>query len=370
MSQSIWALGLMSGTSLDGIDAALVRTDGVRVEEFGPALSVPYSMERRDALRRTVLGDIARIEHDLTLAHIEAVEQLLSEANMKPGEVGVIGFHGQTIAHRPAEGITWQIGNGALLADRTGIDVVFDFRRRDVAAGGQGAPLVPFFHAALVKEFPRPIAVVNIGGLGNVSWVGENAQREKNILAFDTGTGNGLLDDWVRQHTGELYDRDGQYGCAGKIDEERLARMLSIPFFSEKPPKSLDREDFTLEIVEGLSLEDGAATLAALTAEGIIRAESFFPEPVARWCIAGGGRYNQAIMNYLKARLPEVLTAEECGWDGDALEAQAFGYLAVRSLRGLPLTLPSTTGVKQAVTGGAFYRAAPDGALPHPASAR
>jgi anhydro-N-acetylmuramic acid kinase len=267
----------------------------------------------------------------------------------------VIGFHGHTILHRPQEGRTWQIGDGALLAAETGIDVVADLRGNDVALGGEGAPLVPLFQAALAADLPRPLAVVNIGGVANVAWIGPG---EGAVLAFDTGPGNALINDWVEQRGHEPLDRDGALALAGRVDEALLARLLDHPYFDRRPPKSLDRDDFSAAPVAGLSLEDGAATLTAFTAGAIARAAEHFAAPVRRWLVTGGGRHNPTLMATLAARVEApVQPVEAVGWQGDALEAQAFAYLALRSLAGLPLTLPTTTGVSRPASGGRLHRA-------------
>ena len=352
-----WALGLMSGTSLDGIDAALIRTDGETVESFGPSHTTPYDDAFRARLRETVYGrgDILKLEHELTLRHAEAVKQLLKQAGMGARDVQVIGFHGQTVAHRPLEGITWQIGDGALLAEKTGIDVVCDFRRRDVAAGGQGAPLVPLYHAALVRDMELPVAVVNIGGIANVTWVGRSETLD--LLAFDTGPGNVLLNEWVLKRTGGDCDRDGKLALAGTANRPMLEALLGDAYFALTPPKSLDRNHFALESLASLSTEDGAATLTEFTAASIALAAAHFPMPAKRWIICGGGGHNPALMRSLEQRLKNVVKSQSLGWSNDALEAQAFGFLAVRSLKGLPLSSPTTTGVVREVTGGACYRA-------------
>ncbi len=363
MADTIKALGMMSGTSLDGIDAALIQTDGEQVKARGAWLTLPYSREMQGRLRAAMHGegDMLLLERDITLLHVEAVQALLKKAQLKPADVSVIGFHGQTITHRPKEGITWQMGNAALLAEKTGISVVADFRRRDVAAGGEGAPLVPLYHAALALEMELPIAVLNLGGIGNVTWIGRSEAVGRSILAhdiiaLDTGPGNVLLNEWMETTIGEPFDNDGQYALAGEVDVTALAAYLGHPFFRKQPPKSLDRQDFTLETIHHLSIEDGAATLVAFTAESISRAAAYFPAPAKRWLVTGGGRLNPAIMQALHERLPHVEAVESVGWEGDALEAQAFAYLAVRSLRGLPLSLPTTTGASRVITGGALYR--------------
>ncbi|NBX03719.1 MAG: anhydro-N-acetylmuramic acid kinase [Alphaproteobacteria bacterium] len=349
----VWALGLMSGTSLDGIDAALIKTDGVRVTEQGAWLMHEYSAAEKTRLREAVRerGDMPALERDLTLLHADAVRALLKKANVSASDISVIGFHGQTVAHRPHEGVTWQIGDGALLAEQTGIDVVCDFRRRDVAAGGQGAPLVPLYHAALAKDLELPVAVLNIGGSANVTWVG----GEENLLAFDTGPGNVLINDWVHSHTGADHDEDGKLARAGSCNEAVLAALMTDSYFSKMPPKSLDRNHFSLEPVRGLSVEDGAATLTELTAAAVELAQKHFPQPAKRWLVCGGGRHNPALMAALAKKLKNVEAVEALGWQGDALEAQAFAFLAVRSVLGLPLSLPTTTGARQPTTGGIFF---------------
>lgn len=360
-----WALGLMSGTSLDGIDVALIRSDGERAVTAGASLSLPYDPEMRRRLRAVAggRGPVEEVARDLTLCHAEAVRRLLREAGVAPAAVRVIGFHGHTILHRPQEGRTWQIGDGALLAAETGIDVVADLRSNDVALGGEGAPLVPLYQAALAAGLARPLAVVNIGGVANVAWIGAgDPGGEGEVLAFDTGPGNALINDWVEQHGRDPLDRDGALARAGEVDDARLARLLDNPYFGRKPPKSLDRDDFSAAPAKGLSLEDGAATLTAFTAATIAEAAAHFPLPARRWLITGGGRHNPVLMAMLAARVAApVEPVEAVGWQGDVLEAQAFAYLALRSLAGLPLTLPTTTGVSRPASGGCLHKA-PEGA--------
>jgi anhydro-N-acetylmuramic acid kinase len=346
------AIGLMSGTSLDGIDVAMIETDGREHVIAGAALTIPYPANFREKLRSVLggVGPVDEIEAELTGLHAEAVEQFLAR---HPGTTaGIVGLHGHTILHRPAERRTWQLGDGAQLARRLGIDVVADFRSADVAAGGEGAPLAPLFHAALAAPLPKPIAVLNLGGVGNVTWIG----GPENILAFDTGPGNALIDDWVQRHTGAAADVDGVLAAAGRVSEGYVARFLDRPFFTRKPPKSLDRDDFRDAAPEGLSLEDGAATLTEMTAAAVAAARRYFPAPAREWLVCGGGRHNPTLIAALARRLGAAVRAVEAvGWNGDALEAQAFAYLAVRSIAGLPLSLPSTTGVPRPMTGGRLF---------------
>jgi anhydro-N-acetylmuramic acid kinase len=359
-------IGLMSGTSLDGVDAALLDTDGETVARPGPGLTLAYDARTR-ALLRAALDDapglaqggpvpqsIQEAERKLTDVHAEAVGALLTKAGLAPGDVSLLGFHGQTILHRPERRWTWQIGDGAALAKATGIDVVNDFRSADVAAGGQGAPLMPLYHAVLAREagLAEPAVVVNIGGVAQVTYITGDM-----ILAFDTGPGNAPIDDWMHRHTAKPVDENGAFAATGKINETALQIMLTNPFFDRIPPKSLDRMDFGMEAVEELSPADGAATLTAFTAAALARAAAHFPNPAATWIVSGGGRHNNTLMAMLRMRLnAPVLKAEDADWDGDALEAQGFAYLALRSKLGLPLSLPTTTGVKQPMTGGKFWK--------------
>jgi len=349
------AIGLMSGTSLDGVDAALVETDGEAQVSCGPSLTLPYTAKLRERLRRSLGGrvPVKAVEREMTAVHAEAVEALLARACLKPETIDVVGFHGQTIVHRPAEGVTWQIGDAAALAARVGIDVVADFRSADVAAGGEGAPLVPVFHRALSESLARPLAVLNVGGVANFTWIAADGE----LLAFDTGPGNALIDDWMLTRTGRPLDVDGACAARGKVHEAALTRLMAHGYFSRRPPKSLDRNAFDPAPIEQLSTEDGAATLTAFTARAAAEATRHFPSPVTAWILTGGGRRNPVLLQAFRAALPGVAIkpAEEVGWDGDALEAQAFGYLAVRSRRGLPLSFPGTTGVKRPTVGGRYF---------------
>ncbi len=360
------AVGLMSGTSMDAIDAALIETDGMGHVRPVAGISLAYDPAFRAELR-AVMADalamerpemtpaIADVERRQTEMHAAVVRQLFEKTQIQPD---IIGFHGQTIAHRPERGWTWQIGDGALLARLTGVAVVNDFRSADVAAGGHGAPLVPAYHAALVeplREVPglgcrQAVAVLNLGGVGNITWIGP---VDGDVIAFDTGPANALIDDWVHEHTGASHDEGGALAARGRVDDAVLAAMLDKPWFDVKPPKSLDRHDFSLDAVRGLSVADGAATLTAFTAATVARAFRHLPEAPARLLVTGGGRHNATLMAMLRDRLGvEVLPVESAGWCGDLMEAEAFAYLAVRSIEGLPLSWPGTTGVPAPQTGG------------------
>jgi anhydro-N-acetylmuramic acid kinase len=360
-SGTVRALGLMSGTSCDGIDAALIETDGVRIERIGASLSVPYVPAFRDRLRAALgtLDPLPELERALTELHAEAVSALLAKAGLAPADVGLVGFHGQTVFHAPERRITRQIGDGALLARLTGIDVVDDFRSRDVAAGGEGAPLAPLFHWAMARDRDKPLAVLNIGGVANVTWIGPDAPDGKPVLlAFDTGPGNALIDDWAQRHTGRPVDVDGRLAGSGHVDASALAALMAHAYFAKRPPKSLDRNAFSPAPVEDLTPADGAATLTAFTVAAVAAGAALFPAPARRWLITGGGRRNPLLMASLAQALGvPVQPVEAVGWDGDMLEAQAFAFLAVRSLNGLHLSMPTTTGVAHDTTGGRLHRA-------------
>jgi anhydro-N-acetylmuramic acid kinase len=359
-------LGLMSGTSLDGVDAALVETDGEGVARPGASLTLPYGAALRARLRalldraeRLARDDpaLAEAERALTDRHAEAVAALLDAAGVAAREIVALGFHGQTILHRPGRRLTWQIGDAARLAAATGIAVVHDFRSADVAAGGQGAPLAPLWHAALAAGLERPLAVLNLGGVGNVTWIGADGA----VIACDTGPGNGPLDDWVQSRAGVPFDQGGRIAAAGTVSVAVLVRLMAHPFFAVPPPKSLDRLDFAAAIADAglaaLPVADGAATLAAFAAASAAAVRAHLPEPPRRWLVSGGGRHNAALMAALRAALGVAVDpVESVGWNGDALEAQAFGYLAARSLAGLPLSLPGTTGVPRPMPGGRVAR--------------
>ncbi len=341
-------------TSVDGVDVALIETDGERLAAFGPVLTVPYSDSVRRVIRAAFGAEqpteaTAAAEQAVTEAHLDAVRRWSGESGVALSTLDVVGFHGQTITHRPEKRFTWQIGDGGVLAKAFGVRVVNDLRGADVLAGGQGAPLVPIYHAALVRDLPRPLAVMNIGGVANVTWIG----ADDALLAFDTGPGNGPIDDWCARRAGRRFDEDGALAASGKVDRPRLERFSEHRYFAKKPPKSLDRGDFNDAWADGLSAADGAATLTRGTARAIALAARHFPAPVTQWVIAGGGARNPALLKAIAEETRgKIVTADSLGWNGDALEAQAFGFLAVRSLRGLPLTFPGTTGAPRPLVGG------------------
>ena len=363
------AIGLMSGTSLDGVDVAALQTDGERILGFGPTGYRPYSDDERALLRQTLSdakvltdrtarpGVLAEAEAFITRAHAEAVESFLGAEGIARESVTIVGFHGQTVIHKPAQRLTVQIGDGTALAKRLRLPVAYDFRAADVAVGGQGAPLVPIFHQALARTIdrPHPIAVLNIGGVANVTWIDGG-----DPVACDTGPGNALIDDFMRATTGAPLDRDGDQAARGTVDEGFVARVLTHPFFDLPCPKSLDRNDFALANIglPELSVSDGAATLSALTAASVARVVERLPTKPKAWIVAGGGARNPTLMKMLAARLAPatVETADAAGWSSQSIEAQAFAYLAMRTLGGLPITFPKTTGTPQPMTGGVIAR--------------
>jgi anhydro-N-acetylmuramic acid kinase len=347
------AVGLMSGTSMDGVDAALLWTDGESIAEPRGFAFRPYPAAFRSALAYALLAPsdrAPRLEAELTEHHADAVRSLLTATGTRAEDVALVGFHGHTVLHRPAERRTWQLGDGSMLASELELPVIADFRSADVAAGGEGAPLAPIYHRALASGAPLPCAFLNLGGVANVTWI---AEREEELVAFDTGPANMLLDEWALRHLGRPVDEGGALAASGSVRADALAKMLAADYFRRKPPKSLDRLDFDLSGVEWLSAADGAATLVAFTTESVALALDHMPAAPKAWYVGGGGRHNPVIMRILRERLVvPVEPVEALARNGDALEAEAFAYLAVRSLRGLSLSFPGTTGVPQPQTGG------------------
>lgn len=352
------AIGMMSGTSLDGVDAALIKTDGTHIIELGNNIFIDYPEYLRKKIRKlfTDLSDILYVEKEFTLFYSEVVNQLLKQSGLSSIDIDVIGFHGQTIFHRPADGLTYQIGNGQLLAEKTKINVVYDFRRRDIAAGGQGAPLIPLYHKAIADKFldEEVIAVINIGGVANITYI-DKAENE--IIAFDTGPGNAYIDDLMLVEYGKNFDDNGGIARYGEVDHKTLSLLLEDEYFQRKPCKSLDRNQFVItRELEKLLPQDKIATLTAFTVESIILAEKLLPKKPTLYLVTGGGRKNGYIMELLSNRL-NILNIDKIAIDGDMVEAQGFGFLAVRSLKKMYLTLPSTTGVSYPVPGGVFCQA-------------
>lgn len=368
----VWAVGLMTGTVLDGnIDVALLRTDGVDIAEFGRWTLAPYAQDVRDLLPEAVAAARAwqfegpepaifrEAEEALTRAQSAAVLALVAEAGLHPEDIAIIGFHGQTVLHRAPQpgrpGETRQLGDGALMARLTGIDVAYDFRTADMRAGGQGAPLSAIYHAALLRRAgaTAPAAALNLGGVANVSWWGGG----EHVVAFDTGPANAPINDWIGRHGLGAMDVDGRLARSGTVDEARLARLLAHPYLSAPYPKSLDRNDFTADMADGLGVADGAALLTAFSAAAVGKALDLLPERPDRLVVCGGGRRNPALIEAIATRARvEPVMAEAVGWRGDAIEAECFAYLAVRVARGLPISFPLTTGAPAPLTGGRLAR--------------
>ncbi len=359
------AIGLMSGTSIDSVDVALIETDGEAIQSFGPAAEFPYDPAERQLLREAMesarglkrredrSGVLALAEGMLTAKHAASVRAFAAAHGIALPGVGVAGFHGQTVLHRPDRGLTVQLGDGARLSEELGVPVVYDFRAADVEKGGQGAPLVPIYHRALAlyAGLELPAAFINIGGISNITFVPEGPAD--GLIAFDAGAGNCLIDDWALRHTGEPMDRDARLALSGTVNRQALAALLSHPYFSARPPKSLDRGTFSLDLVAGLSPADGAATLTAFTVAAIASAVRLLPEQPKIWIVAGGGAKNPHIFEGLRRVLgANTVSADAAGFSTSFMEAQAFAYLAVRRLKNLPSSFSGTTGVAEPAIGG------------------
>ncbi len=352
-------IGLMSGTSIDGIDVAMIRTDGDMLIEPIASISMPYDDELKAKIRKCFNQTeetefIKQVEFEITMAQKTAVNTFLEVANIEREYVDLIGFHGQTITHIPVEGFTWQLGDGELLASELGIDVIHDFRSNDVQNGGQGAPLIPLYHNALSVGVERPLAFLNLGGVGNITYIDDD-----NIIAFDTGPGNALIDDLVLTNTGNGFDKNGDIGLSGTINNEILDQLMENPYFDLQAPKSLDRNNFIIaHLLDDLSFEDKVATLTAFTVKSVQKSIELLPQSPENWLIAGGGRHNKLIMKLLREYLGKnVIDIDSLDINGDAIEAEGFAYLAVRSIKNMHLTLPSTTGCKSPLSGGVFNQA-------------
>ena len=361
------ALGFMTGTSLDAVDMAVLETDGETIQAYGAAGERKTTEATRDIMLEAtrqalawargtpepaIFAEAARAGAE---EHFAAAGEFLAANGLQWSEIELIGMHGQTVLHeRPQPsrvGRTVQLGDATLLARLTGVPVAHDFRTADVAAGGEGAPLAPIYHLARARSsgMQAPLAVLNVGGVANVTfWTGGD-----DLAAFDTGPGNGMIDLLVQARGAGRFDDGGKYASVGRVNEGVLAGLLAHPYFRADAPKSLDRFDFSLESLEPLSLEDAAATLVAFTAEAVRLGFDLMGAVPTEMIVCGGGRLNPQIMKALAERLPcPVTTAEDHGWRGDAIEAEAFAYLAARTARGLPISYPKTTGVPRPMTGG------------------
>lgn len=361
--ERLTAIGVISGTSMDAIDVALVTSDGRDEVACGAAGAYPYRETTRRELQaviadaeRASAAPLAELEAAVTADHLAAIRSFAAEKHVDLAAVDLVGLHGQTVYHRPERRFTRQLMTGQTVADALGIPAIDRFRHADVEAGGEGAPFAPLYHRALVQGLEQPVMVLNLGGVANVTWIDGD-----DVIAFDTGPASAILDDFVQRRLGRAFDEDGALAASGHVHDDLVAEFMANPFFARRPPKSLDRNDFhrRAQVVEALSDADGAATLAAFTVESLVAALAHVPRAPRRWLVGGGGRLNLHLMRRLSLRLgAPVEPIEAAGWDGDALEAQLFGYLAIRSLKGLPLSLPSTTGVPQPLTGGRLNRPA------------
>lgn len=358
---AIWVLGTMSGTALDGVDAAMLRTDGHDILEFGPHAYRPYSAAEQTTIRQAFGQwpgdpDVASAAEVVETAHAEVLARF-SGAEM-------IGFHGQTLAHDPGNGRTHQAGNGQLLAQALNLPVVWDFRSNDVQMGGQGAPLAPFFHFACARwiKASKPLAILNLGGVGNITWIDPSQPSPEApgaLLAFDTGPANAPINDLMQIRLNLAQDESGALAATGRADEKLVQAFLAQAYFHKIPPKSLDRNDFQpfFKKTHRLSNADAAATLTAIAAASVAKAAEHFPAPITRLLVAGGGRHNATMMVQLTQRMNcTAEPIENAGLNGDMLEAQAFAYLAARVAYGLPTSAPTTTGVAAAVGGGQISR--------------
>jgi len=364
----------MSGTSMDGIDVALIETDGEDVVKRVASATYAYDADLRASLgvalaeardlngRDERPGSLRQVERTLTERNAEAVAAFLSGEYIEPSTVGVVGYHGQTVLHRPEARLTVQLGDGPLLSKLTGLPVVYDLRADDIAAGGQGAPLVPVYHRALAAGLiERPLAILNIGGVANLTWIG----RDGALIAFDTGPGGALIDDWVARSSNgaHSFDEDGRLAASGHVNDEVVGFFMGHEYFARPPPKSLDRNTFFWDLVEWMSPEDGAATLTAMSAAAIARGLKHLPEPPVKIVACGGGRENATMMAMIAQQTGiEVISAEAAGFDGNSVEAEAWAYLAVRSRKGLAITFPGTTGVAAPIGGGVLALPAPPAA--------
>ncbi len=359
------SIGLMSGTSMDGIDLALIESDGENIINRKNFSYFPYEKSFREQLSQLIYGtpktlDIKIIENELTLLHADFVNNFLKENHLNHSEIDLISFHGHTIAHAPEKKITWQIGNSHLLAKKTNINVVSDFRSRDVVIGGQGAPLVPIYHFHLLKDKIMPAAVLNIGGISNITYFYND--NENSIEAFDTCFGNAPLDDLVKKVTDKDFDENGNLAKTGEIDFILADRILQNKIFHKAPSKSFDRDDFSdlLSPINNLKLEDALATFAYMHAKALKINLEFLKEKPQEIIICGGGRKNIAMMDEMRKWLSGIAikTAEEVGLNGDAIEAEAFAFLGIRYLENLPISFEKTTGIEQkSACGGVLYKA-------------
>ena len=360
-------LGFMTGTSLDGVDMAVLDTDGETKVSFGPWSEMSMPPETRKVLEATIKAALTwprgeaepaifnEARRVLVDYHLESAHQFLRHNHLKFSDFDVLGVHGQTVLHeRPKEGVkgrTVQLFDGQAFADATGVPVVCDFRQADIEAGGEAAPLMPVYHRALAQNagLELPLLVVNLGGVANIT-----AIDERGLTALDTGPANGLMDQWMRRYDRGDFDHGGRIAAGGKVHADKVSAYMTHDYFKASAPKSLDRYDFNLQAIEGLSFEDGLATLSAFTLQSLLAGIDLIGAKPKTVVLAGGGRHNLHLVRQITAALSpaKVVLAEDIDWRGGALEAEGFAYMAVRSLKGLPISFPGTTGVKMPLTGG------------------
>ena len=353
------ALGILSGSAIDGVDITFIKTDGVDVFETGHTITVPYEDELRQKIR-SVLGLkpdtpenqnlLNEVEKELTQFWAEAVKDYIATYDV---EVDVIGLDGHTVCNEPKNHFIYQLGDGELLSKLTGIKVVYNFHSADIAAGGQGAPLGVTFYNAITMQKEKPLAVVDISGISSISWIGSYGE----MVSFHSGPGNAAIDEWVMKHAGMHMDYNGKLAITGVVNEQIVSALMKHKYFAKYPPKSTHREEFKekLEHLEGLSLEDGAATATAFVAESIAYSLLLYvPEIPKKIMVCGGGAKNPTLMRFLRQRLPdvEVCTAEDWGQNSIAVGVQTIAFLAVRRLYYLPISFPTTTGVYEPMIGG------------------
>lgn len=364
MSKLYKAIGLMSGTSMDGIDLAFIESDGKKIikrQDFAyQAYEETFKATLKDLIYQAPnLERIKNVENDLTLIHANLVNQFLLQHNLSKNDIDLVAFHGHTILHMPEKNITWQIGNGHLLANTIGIDVICDFRSNDVSLGGQGAPLVPIYHFYLLSQHPKPCALLNIGGISNITYFSSN--KEHDIQAFDLCFGNAPFDDLMKEKFQLPFDADGTLTQSGTADIILANRILQNDIFHRKPPKSFDRDEFAHLIAPIKSLsnaQDALATFAYMHAKTLEFNLAFLKEKPHSIFICGGGRKNQGLMQEMKRHLKDIIIQEieNIDLNGDAIEAEAFAFLGIRSLLGLPISFKNTTGVKHDACGGVFIK--------------
>ena len=352
MSKTYKALGLMSGTSMDGIDLAFIESDGFENITSLNFTYLPYKKDLKERLSNIIYGkpsleEIKLVENEFTNLNAKLIEDFLQKNQINKNEIDLIAFHGHTVLHNPDKKITWQIGNPCLLSQVTNINVISDFRRRDVALGGQGAPLVPIYHFHLFANQNKPTAILNIGGISNITYF--NSDKEEDIQAFDICFGNAPMDDLIAKKLGRDFDQDGELAKKGTVDFLLADRILQNEIFHKLPPKSFDRDDFAeiISPINNLKIEDALATFAYMHAKVLNMNIELLEEKPQEIFICGGGRKNIALMDEMKKHIIgcDIRSVEEIGLNGDAIEAEAFAFLGIRSLLNLPISFQKTTGV-------------------------